>query len=400
MSSDDRKTGWRRPEVLLILMASAVPLSFATWNNLINNFAIERAAFTGAEIGILQSLREVPGFLALGVVAVLLLIREQSLALWSLLFLGIGTAATGLFPSVLGLYLTTVVMSLGFHYYETVQSSLALQWIDKKKTPETLGRIIAVGSFTAILSYLFILLVFSKLGIDFKETYLIGGGLTCVIALVAWRLFPKFPEDVVQHKKIIIRSRYWLYYALTFISGARRQIFVVFAGFLLVEKFNYTVPEISLLFFINGGLNMLLAPKVGRMIGRWGERRALILEYTGLIIIFTSYAFVDDALVAGGLYVVDHLFFALAIAIKTYFQKIADPADIASTAAVGFTINHIAAVIIPAVFGIIWLTSPAIVFLAGACLAAVSLVLSMLVPRHPVRDYETVIAAANRVSRL
>jgi len=400
MKSDDRKTGWRRPEVLLILMASAVPLSFATWNNLINNFAIERAAFTGAEIGVLQSLREVPGFLALGVVAVLLLIREQSLALWSLLFLGIGTAATGYFPTVLGLYLTTVVMSLGFHYYETVQSSLALQWIDKKKTPETLGRIIAVGSFTAILSYLFILFVFSKFGIEFKETYLIGGGLTCAIALVAWLAFPKFQEDVVQHKKIILRSRYWLYYALTFISGARRQIFVVFAGFLLVEKFGYSVPEISLLFFINGGLNMLLAPKVGRLIGHWGERRALILEYTGLIIIFTSYAFVDDAFVAGGLYVVDHLFFALAIAIKTYFQKIADPADIASTAAVGFTINHIAAVIIPAVFGIIWLTSPAIVFLAGACLAAVSLVLSMLVPRHPVRDYETVISKATRVSRL
>jgi len=396
MSSDDRKMRWRRPEVLLILMASAVPLSFATWNNLINNFAIERAAFTGAEIGVLQSLREVPGFLALGVVAVLLLIREQSLALWSLLFLGIGTAATGFFPSVLGLYLTTVVMSLGFHYYETVQSSLALQWIDKKKTPETLGRIIAVGSFTSILSYLFILFVFSKLGIEFKETYLIGGGLTCVIALIVWLAFPKFPEDVVQHKKIIIRSRYWLYYALTFISGARRQIFVVFAGFLLVEKFDYSVPEISLLFFINGGLNMLLAPKIGRLIGRWGERRALILEYIGLIIIFTSYAFVDDAFVAGGLYVVDHLFFALAIAIKTYFQKIADPADIASTAAVGFTINHIAAVIIPAVFGIIWLTSPAIVFLAGACMAALSLTLSMFVPRHPVRDYETVISATTR----
>jgi predicted MFS family arabinose efflux permease len=396
MHADDGKKAWRRPEVLLILMASAVPLSFATWNNLINNFAIERAAFTGAEIGVLQSLREVPGFLALGVVAVLLLLREQSLALWSLLLLGIGTAATGYFPTVLGLYLTTVVMSLGFHYYETVQSSLALQWIDKKHAPETLGRIIAVGSFTSILSYLFILFVFSTLGIDFKETYLIGGGLTVVIALIAWLSFPRFPEEVVQHKKVVIRSRYWLYYALTFISGARRQIFVVFAGFLLVEKFNYSVPEISLLFFVNGGLNMLLAPKVGQLIGRWGERRALILEYIGLIIIFVSYAFVDNAFIAGGLYVVDHLFFALAIAIKTYFQKIADPADIASTAAVGFTISHIAAVIIPAVFGIIWLTSPAIVFLSGACMAAMSLVLSMLVPRHPLRNYETVISAAIR----
>lgn len=392
MHFNDRQPAWRRPEVLLILMASAVPLSFATWSNLINNFAIERAAFTGAEIGVLQSLREVPGFLAFAVVFVLLLLREQALALWSLLLLGIGTAATGYFPSVLGLYLTTVVMSLGFHYYETVQSSLALQWIDKKHAPETLGRIIAVSSFTAILSYLFILFVFSRLGIDFKETYLIGGGLSCLIALISWLAFPRFPQKVVQHKKIILRSRYWLYYALTFISGARRQIFVVFAGFLLVEKFHYSVPEISLLFFINGGLNMALAPTVGRLIGRWGERRALILEYIGLIIIFVSYAFVEDAFVAGGLYVFDHLFFALAIAIKTYFQKIADPADIAATAAVGFTINHIAAVVIPAIFGIIWLTSPAIVFLAGAAMAAVSLALSTLVPRNPIRDFETVLS--------
>jgi len=338
----------------------------------------------------LQSIREIPGFLAFAVVLILLIVREQSLALWSLLLLGIGTAATGFFPTVLGLYLTTVVMSLGFHYYETVQSSLALQWIDKRHAPETLGRIIAVGSFTAIVSYLFILVVFSKFGIDFKETYLIGGAATCLISAIAWLAFPKFPQDVVQHKKVILRSRYWLYYALTFISGARRQIFIVFAGFLLVEKFHYTVPEVSLLFFINAGLNMFFAPKIGRLIGRWGERRALIFEYIGLIIIFVSYAFVEDAFVAGGLYVIDHLFFALAIAIKTYFQKIADPADIASTAAVGFTINHIAAVCIPVIFGIIWLRSPSIVFLAGAAMAAISLLLSMLVPRHPARDIETV----------
>jgi predicted MFS family arabinose efflux permease len=390
MYVSEQQTGWRRPEVLLMLMASSVPLSFATWSNLINNFAIERAAFTGAEIGILQSLREIPGFLAFAVVMVLLIIREQSLALWSLLLLGIGTAATGYFPSILGLYLTTVVMSLGFHYYETVQSSLALQWIDKRRAPETLGRIIAVGSFTAIVSYLFILFVFSEFGIDFKETYLIGGGMTCLIALIGWLAFPRFPQHVAQHKKVILRSRYWLYYALTFISGARRQIFVVFAGFLLVEKFHYSVPSIALLFFVNGGLNMLLAPKIGRLIGRWGERRALICEYIGLIIIFVAYAFVDNAFVAGSLYVIDHFFFALAIAIKTYFQKIADPADIASTAAVGFTINHIAAVCIPAVFGIIWLSSPATVFLAGAALAGVSLTLSLLVPRSPSPDYETV----------
>jgi hypothetical protein len=292
---------WRRPEVLLLLMASAVPLSYATWSNLINNFAIEKAAFTGAEIGLLQSLREVPGFLSFAVVLVLLVMREQSLALWSLLILGIGTALTGFFPAVLGLYCTTVLMSIGFHYYETVQSSLALQWIPKARAPETLGRIIAVGSFTGIMSYLFILAAFSWIGLDFKATYLIGGGLTCVIALVSWLAFPRFEQPVVQHKKIILRTRYWLYYALTFVSGARRQIFIVFAGFLLVEKFGYRVPAISALFFINGLFNMWFAPKIGRLIARGGERKALICEYIGLIGIFTAYAFVENGTIAGGL---------------------------------------------------------------------------------------------------
>lgn len=373
-------------------MASAVPLSFATWSNLINNFAIERAAFTGAEMGFLQSLREVPGFLAFAVVLVLLVMREQSLALWSLLLLGLGTALTGYFPDVVGLYCTTVLMSLGFHYYETVQSSLALQWIPRERAPETLGRILAVGSFTGILAYLFIMLAFSVLGLDFKAVYLVGGGLTCAIALFCWRAFPRFEEEVVQHKKVILRGRYWLYYALTFFSGARRQIFVVFAGFLLVEKFGYSVAAISALFLLNGVFNMWFAPKIGRLISRWGERTALIFEYIGLIGIFTAYAFVEDGTIAGVLYVLDHLFFAFSIAIKTYFQKIADRADIASTAAVGFTINHIAAVIIPAVFGLIWLTSPAFVFLAGAAMAAGSLILSLLVPRIPQPGCETAFA--------
>jgi hypothetical protein len=240
--------GWRRPELLLLLMAGAVPLSFAAWQALLNNFAIERAAFTGAEIGILQSLREVPGFLAFAVVFLLFLVREQRLAYLSLLLLGLGTAVTGYFPSVLGLYITTVVMSLGYHYYETLQISLSLQWIDKKKAPETLGRIIAIGSFTSILTFGLIWLAFDLAGLDFRWVYLLGGGLTVALAAFAWLAFPQFPEKVRQHRHMVLRRRYWLYYLLTFMSGARRQIFIVFAGFLMVEKFGYSVGQITLLF--------------------------------------------------------------------------------------------------------------------------------------------------------
>ena len=386
-----RAADWRRPEILLLLMAAAVPLSFATWQALLNNFAVERAAFTGAEMGILQSLREVPGFLAFAVVFLLLVLREQMLAYLALLLLGLGTAVTGFFPSILGLYVTTVIMSLGYHYYETVQISLSLQWIDKARAPETLGRLIAAGSFAAIVTFGLIWLAVDLAGLDFAYVYLLGGGLTAVIAVLAWSAYPAFPEKVRQHRHMVLRRRYWLYYLLTFMSGARRQIFIVFAGFLMVEKFGYAVSEIALLFLLNAGLNVWLAPKIGRLIGRWGERRALIFEYVGLIGVFTAYAFVENATLAAGLYVVDHMFFALAIAIKTYFQKIADPADIASTAGVGFTINHIAAVAIPAAFGLVWLVSPAAVFLAGSAMAAISLLLSFNVPVAPAPGNEALV---------
>ncbi|MBD84440.1 MAG: MFS transporter [Acidiferrobacteraceae bacterium] len=380
-----------RPEFLLLLMAGAVPLSFATWQALLNNFAIERAAFSGAEIGILQSLREVPGFLAFTVVFLLFLLREQQIALISLILLGIGTAVTGFFPTVIGLYLTTVVMSIGFHYFETVQTSLSLQWIETERTAEVLGRIIAVGAFTSIVAFAVIWLAFDVMSLDFVTVYILGGSITAVIAVAAWLCFPQFPIRVRQRRQLILRKRYWLYYALTFLSGARRQIFIVFAGFLMVEKFGYSVAAISVLFLVNATLNMLFAARIGRVIGRVGERTALVFEYIGLVGVFVAYAFVNNAHLAAGLYIVDHFFFALAIAIKTYFQKIADPADIASSAGVSFTINHIAAVVLPAALGILWLTSPAAVFLVGAGLAGMSLLLSLNIPTHPARGNEVML---------
>ena len=379
-----------RPEFLLLITAAAVPLSFATWQALLNNFAIERAAFGGAEMGILQSLREVPGFLAFLVVFLLFLCREQTIAYVSLLLLGVGTLVTGWFPSVVGLYVTTVVMSLGYHYFETVHSSLCLQWIDKDKAPELLGRVIAVGAFSSIVVYGFIWITFELLGIDFSLVYFLGGCATVVIGLVCWLLFQQFPVKVKQNRQMVLRRRYWLYYALTFLSGARRQIFIVFAGFLMVEKFGFDVAMISILFLVNAVLNMLFATRLGRLIGNIGERRILIFEYVGLTIVFTAYAFVSSAAIAAGLYIIDHFFFALAIAIRTYFQKIADPADIAATAGVGFTINHIAAVVLPALLGFLWLISPSAVFLVGSALAILSMLLSFNVPENPCPGNEVV----------
>jgi predicted MFS family arabinose efflux permease len=177
-------------------------------------------------------------------------------------------------------------------------------------------------------------------------------------------------------------------------SGSRRQIFVVFAGFLMVEKFGFTAPQITLMFLVNMVANIYIAPKIGRLISRIGERRTLTIEYIGLILVFMGYALVESAAWAVALYILDHLFFAMAIAMKTYFQKIASPADIAPTAGISFTISHIAAIVVPVGFGLIWLHSPSVVFYAGAGMAAISLVLARMVPENPTEGAETLFSTA------
>jgi hypothetical protein len=119
------------------------------------------------------------------------------------------------------------------------------------------------------------------------------------------------------------------------------------------------------------------------LIGRWGDRATMIVENMGLVAIFLLYAIAANPWVAAGLYVLDNAFFFLAIAHRTYFQKIADPGDIAPTAGVAFSINHIAAVTIPIPLGLIWDFSPAMVFILGSGMAGIALILSLLVPRDP-----------------
>jgi hypothetical protein len=380
---------YHTPIAFLVLASIAMPLAFSAWQALLNNFAIERAEFTGVEIGILQSLREVPGFLAFTAVFVLLVLREQTFAVISVAVLGLGTALTGFFPSEYGLYFTTVLMSVGFHYFEAVKQSLALQWLSKEEAPRMLGRLIAVGSLTSLFCFAALWLLLEVFELGYAWIYLLAGGGAVLLSIVL-RTFPQFESHTPQRKSIVLRKRYWLYYGLTFFSGARRQIFVVFAGFLMVEKFGYSAANIAALFLLNHVINWFLAERIGALIGRVGERAALSFEYIGLIGVFTAYAFVENEYFAAGLYVIDHMFFALAIGIKTYFQKIADPSDFASTAGVSFTINHIAAVVIPAVLGGVWMSSYRAVFLIGTAFAVCSLLLSQNVPAHPARGNETV----------
>ena len=389
----------RRPFALLVLMAMAMPIAFQGWFALINNFVVEVAGFDGADNGLLHTIREIPGFFAIGVIAIIIFVREQLLALVSLILLGVATAFTAWFPSLHGILLLTFLSSIGFHYFETVNQSLQLQWLPKDRAPQLIGWLMAAGSATTLGVFVVIALLWDRLGLSYNLVFAAAGFGTAAIAIYCMFAFPQFEAPHPQVKKLVLRRRYWLYYALQFMAGARRQIFLVFAAFMMVEKFGFKVHELTSLYLINLVINMVAAPLLGRAVGYFGERRTLVFEYAGLALVFLAYGglywFSWGLVLAAILYVVDHILFGLALALKTYFQKIADPADIAPTAAVAFTINHIAAVFLPVLLGLLWLHSPPMVFALAAGLALCSLGLALLIPRHPEPGYETLLSGAN-----
>ena len=349
---------------------------------LFNNFAVETVHLDGLQVGLTQSIREIPGFLALTAIYVMLVIKEHRLASLSIILLGIGVALTGFFPSFSGVALTTLLMSFGFHYYETVNQSLTLQYFSTHQSPLVMGKLRSLAAITSIISAAAIWGMGFVL--DYRGMFLVVGSVVALAGL--WAVFqdPSHADVPPQKLRMFLKRRYWLYYALTFMSGARRQIYMVFSMFLLVKVFHFSVQAITVLFIINNLINWIINPMIGRAINAFGERTLCTVEYLGVIMIFLTYAYASSRWVVAGMYIIDYILFNFAVAIRTYFQKIADPADIAPTSAVGFTINHIAAVFLPALGGYLWMLDYRIPFIMGAALGVVSLILAQFIrlPEH------------------
>lgn len=368
----------RRMFLFLLALTVGSGLGMQGWNALFSNFAVEAAGLDGLEVGLAHSVREIPGFLALLVIYVLLFVSERRLAALSVLTLGLGVAATGLLPSFWGVMLTTLVMSFGFHYYETVNQSLTLQYFSLSEAPVVLGRLRSAVSLTNI--GVGVLVWFCAQTLGYPGMFGLIGGLVACIG--CWALFqdPTDADAPRQHRRMVLRRRYWLFYTLTFLGGARRQILLAFATYLLVRRFGFDVGQIAALFILNNAINAVLNRQIGTFINRFGERAVLRAQYAVVLLVFLTYAFCDTTWIVTVVYVLDQLALNFAVCVNTAFQKMADPRDIAPSMAVGFTMNHVAAVVIPVFGGLLWLRDYRLVFLGGAVLSAVSLAVTWLMP--------------------
>ncbi len=373
-------TEQRRIYKFLMILVIASTVCLQGWRTLFNNFAVDNTGINGFQMGVIQSVREIPGFLTFLVIYLLLIFKEHRLSIYSVILAALGVILTGYFNSFLGCILTTFIFSTGFHYYETTNKSQTLQYFDIQQAPLVFGKQQSLKAITNICIGGVLLL--SAHFMTLKWNFVMIGMIVLLLVVPLLRFKPNKEENGRQNTKMVLKKKYTLFYILNFLSGARRQIFVVFAVFMLVEQYHFSVIQVTILFILNNIITYFTAPLIGKGINRFGERTILSLEYGFMIFVFLGYGFIQNGWIIALLYVIDNLFFSCSMAINTFFQKIGEKSDIASSMAVGFAINHISAVVIPVIGGYLWMLDYSIPYIVAAVLAVGSLIFTQFIPKE------------------
>lgn len=365
----------RRMLVYLVVSNLMLYFGFNVWQATFNNFAVEELGVGPGSIGWIQAVREIPGLVGFLVGLLALFFSEIRIMTVSIILLGIGILLTGQVSSVPFLLISALVMSFGFHFFYPSNNAVVLMTAKRQYAPRTLGQLSSLGAIAALAATGTVYLVTGPWG--YRRLFTVVGGLVAVggLLLLPWG---GGKEGLPPRRQIVLRRRYWLYYTLTFLMGSRRHILTTFAIFLLVRKYGISVQTTATLFLTNSLINTYALQLVGKLIGRLGERLMLTVASGTLIFVFLGYAYVTYLPALFVLYVIDNILFGFNLALTTYFQKIAvTPEEVTSNLSVGQTIEHIAAVVVPVMGGIVWerfgSQAP---FLVGVGIVLVSLTLT------------------------
>jgi predicted MFS family arabinose efflux permease len=375
----------RRLLVFFILSNFLLNFGFQVWQTLFNNFAVEDLGAGPAAIGLIQAVREIPGLLGFVLAFVALYISEIRIMSLSIIVMGVGVLLSGQSQTIAFLLVATFIMSVGFHFFYPCSNAVVLMVMQKRDTARTLGNLGSLGSIAAVAGTGLVLLTAAALG--YRSLYF-AVGLIVIVGGILLLPFGNRQKGVPSGRKVTLRRRYWLYYTISFLLGSRRHIFTTFAVYLLVRQFHVDVQAIAMLFLVNSIINVLTLRWTGQLVGRIGERLALTVAFGSLALIFLGYAYVQNLTVLYGLFILDNIMFGFNVALPAYFQKIAVTKDeITSNLSVEQAIQHIAAIIVPIIGGIVWEKYGAqapFLFGVGIVLAGLFLTQLMRVQPEPV----------------
>jgi MFS family permease len=318
------------------------------------------------------------------VLAALSFFGDVRIAMLGMAAAGLGMLGLGLLsPTFAVMVIWMMMYSLGTHMIMPVTPSIGMSLSDPKSYGDRLGSVSAFTLAGSVASYVFVFLGFNYLHLSYQAAF-ITGTVFYVFAAFAMGLMKK-GKPQVRKVKFIFRKRYMLYYVLAALSGARAQIFMTFAPWVLIKEFGLQPQMFAILGIVVALVSIGTRKIVGKMIDSRGERFVLTLGAAVLFAICLGYAFSARLFPAGvavviiaGCYVIDNSMTAVEMARSTYMRKIAvDLDDVTPTLSAGVSLQHIASMVLPVFGGLLWsaVGYPA-VFIGAACIALVNLLLS------------------------
>lgn len=371
----------------IFLMSAAAGLFETVFNNFVNDtFQV------GADVrGQLEFPRELPGFLTALLAGMLFFLPETLIAAFSAFAVGLGMIGIALFGGAWIPFLGYLILwSIGAHLIMPVRGALGVALATDKARGKRLGQIGGVSFAAGLAGCLVVWLMKPSVTKDYRTVLIIGG--TVAIAGGIFFVLMRLPDAHLKRPRFIWNRKYWLFYVLAFLFGARKQIFLTFGPWVLVRIFHQPAHIFAQLWIVAAVLGIWLQPWLGRAIDRFGERTILVLDSVCVLLVCLGYGFayrIPDRTVALWVlyvcYVADRLLFGVNIARTTYLSKIAEnPSDVSPTLALGVTINHAVSMSLPALGGLMWLSlGHSSVFLAAAGIAVLMFVFTCMIRIPP-----------------
>jgi MFS family permease len=377
----------RRGLFFIACAAAGAGMALSVQMGLNANFVSDEMGLEGLQQGILETFRESCGIFALVLMALLASVAEPLIGALMLVLLGLGLGAYCFVPDFTWLILASLVWSQGFHVWAPLPGAMTLALAEPGRTGYRLGQVRSAGAIGSAVGLSAALLLVWVGSAELRPLYLLAGGAALLAGLACLGIPCK---EKIRRPRLVFRRKYKLYYMLTFLEGWRKQVCIAFAGFLLVKEYGTPIQTMLMFHLAVHVVGWFMSPLIGKLIDRIGERRALVIYYAVLTVVFSGYGFIEDKLFLQALFVMDNMLFAFTMAQTTYVNRIAPREEHTATLSMGVAMNHVASVAMPLTGGLLWnYFGYRWVFLTGVVAAALSIAVSLRLPAHKPRHFST-----------
>ena len=380
----------------LILFAGAsllMGLYSGLYDPSFNNYLAQTHNVSPLARGALEFPRELPGFLVVFIFTALIFLADTRIAALSTLLVGAALWGQGfLSPNLTYIVVWMIIWSTGAHLYMAISPSIGLRLAKAGQEGQRLGQLGFLESLGSLVGMALVYWGASRFHLSFGVIFGLSGSFALLAAICLYRIKP---QPVVQvPRRLVFKRKYLLFYGLNIVFGARKQIFLTFAPWVLIRVFNSGVETFAMLGFIGTVLSLAFRPLLGRAIDVLGERLIISIESCLLVIMSILYGFSptwfssDVALIIiMACFVADQLLFSVRIARTTYLNRIVDtPDDLAPTLSMGITLDHAVSMLIPLLGGLLWTYYGYLpVFIASGIIAIINLILAGFIPTREMR---------------